>query len=635
MTTSLYSDLAWLPEAPADFNSCCRALLASPQQHPDLCELRRLANYRLDENQLFRLAQTANKLRPHFASSAPFDELKLGILANGTADFLAPTIAASALRHGVLASVVRGDYGQVMQDALSPDSPILSAGVQVVLLALDHRWYPLQPCPGDAARADEVVSQCLDQLQLVLNSIKRHTGAVCIVQTLAPPPETIFGNLDRALPGALRNLIKRFNLALAAKIAASEHLLFDVAGLASTVGLSHWHDHTSWNLAKVPFSHTYLPLYGDHVGRLLGALRGKSRRCLILDLDNTVWGGVIGDDGLEGIQIAQGDATGEAHLEVQRTALALRARGVVLAVSSKNTDEVARRPFLEHPEMLLKLSDIAVFQANWQDKATNIRAIAGELSLGLSAMVFLDDNPMERDLVRRMLPEVAVPELPSDPALFARTLLAAGYFEAIRLSAEDTTRAEFYEQNSRRAELQKQAGSLDDYLHSLGMVITFQPFDETGRARIAQLISKSNQFNLTTRRYTEAEVAAIEADPAVLHLQIRLKDNFGDNGMISVILCKPLDHETLEIDTWLMSCRVLGRRVEEAVLYEILCYAKEKHFKRLIGRYIPTERNTLVEHHYQKLGFTQLEALGSGETLWELAVGAVAPPSLPMSVVRL
>ncbi len=251
--------------------------------------------------------------------------------------------------------------------------------------------------------------------------------------------------------------------------------------------------------------------------RVLSALRGKSRRALVLDLDNTIWGGVIGDDGLQGIQCAQGDAAGEAYLSVQRLALELRERGIVLAVSSKNNDEVARSPFRHHPELLLKEEHIAVFQANWNDKATNIKAIAQELSLGLDSMVFLDDNPVERNLVRQILPEVAVPELPSDPALYARTLAAAGYFESVVFSDEDVKRARYYQDNARRVGLQKQAGDIDAYLESLQMEITFQPFDETGRARIAQLINKSNQFNLTTRRYTESEVAAAESGPKLLY----------------------------------------------------------------------------------------------------------------------
>ncbi len=363
-------------------------------------------------------------------------------------------------------------------------------------------------------------------------------------------------------------------------------------------------------------------------------MRGKSRRALILDLDNTVWGGVIGDDGLEGILIGQGDPVAEAHLSVQQTALQLRDRGIVLAVSSKNEDETARLPFRQHPEMLLKEEHIAVFQANWNDKASNIQAIAQELNLGLDAMVFLDDNPVERNLVRRHLPQVAVPELPEDPALYARTLLAAGYFDAVAFSKEDRERADFYRNNARRVALKEKVGDIDAYLASLSMRITFQPFNDIGRARIAQLINKSNQFNLTTRRYTEAEVQEIQGDSSCRTLQVRLSDTFGDNGMISVVICREQGEDWL-IDTWLMSCRVLARKVETAVLQELLRQARTAGVRRLTGWYRPTERNKMVEEHYSKLGFEAVGLAEEGGTLWTLEVATAPVVEVPMVIERL
>jgi FkbH-like protein len=435
------------------------------------------------------------------------------------------------------------------------------------------------------------------------------------------------------LPGTLRSLIDGINRELAEFVLGSGDVLLDVTGLAETVGLADWHNTQLWNMAKFSFSDELIPLYADHVARTVAAIRGKSRKVLILDLDNTVWGGVIGDDGLEGIKVAQGDAVGEAHLAVQWLALDLRQRGIVLAVCSKNTDEVAREPFENHPEMLLKLEHIAVFQANWNDKATNIQAIAEELSLGLDAMVFLDDNPVERGLVRKLLPQVAVPELPEEPAYYARTLAAAGYFEAVAFATEDLKRAGFYQDNAKRANLQKQVGGVDAYLASLDMTITFQPFDATGRARIVQLINKSNQYNLTTRRYTEPEVTVAENDTAVFTLQVRLADIFGDNGMISVVICRPEEPGVWEIDTWLMSCRVLGRKVEHMVLREILEHACAAGVHKLAGTYRPTERNKLVIDHYAKLGFTKVGEDEFGLTRWELPVEGSEPEGAPMTII--
>jgi FkbH-like protein len=289
--------------------------------------------------------------------------------------------------------------------------------------------------------------------------------------------------------------------------------------------------------------------------------------------------------------------------------------------------------FRKHPEMLLREKHIAVFQANWRDKATNLQAIAAELSLGIDSLVFLDDNPVERGLIRQMLPEVATPEVGTDPADFARTLSAAGYFDLIAFSEEDRKRADFYDTNARRAELRSQAGDLEGYLQSLQMEISFAPFDGTGRARIAQLINKSNQFNLTTRRYTAVEVQQIENDPSCFSLQVRLTDLYGDNGMISVIICRPCEPGVWEIDTWLMSCRVLGRGVERMVLHEIVAAARKASIGSVIGRYRPTPKNGLVKDHYSELGFTLLDTQPDGTTSWRLQTD-VEVKTPPMTVHR-
>jgi FkbH-like protein len=631
----LYTHLEWLPRVPPDFTARLKDALRGPADEPAGPQIQALAHYALDLNQLTKLATAIHKLRSAGRSLAPLVPLRLAVLSNSTIDFLTPALVATATRHGIALEVIQPSYDQVAQEALTPDSTVNSAKPDAVLFALDYRALPLKPTPGNGTAAAAAVQGALGYLQTLRTAIKANSNALCIFQTLAPPAETLFGSLDRTLPGTLRSLVDAVNRELVDFVSAGNDVLLDVAHLAETVGLADWHDVRLWNLAKVAFATHFIPLYADHVARTIAAIRGKSRRVLVLDLDNTLWGGVIGDDGIEGIKLAQGDATGEAHLAVQRLALDLRDRGIVLAVSSKNTDEIARGPFLKHPEMQLKLEHIAVFQANWQDKATNIQSIAAELALGLDSLVFLDDNPVERELVRRLLPQVAVPELPEDPALYARTLTAAGYFESLAFSSEDARRAGYYQDNARRAALAKQSDGLDAYLASLDMTITFQPFDAAGRARIVQLINKSNQYNLTTRRYTEAEVLAIEQDPSVFSLQVRLADIFGDNGMISVIICRPVAGDGWDIDTWLMSCRVLGRGVESMVLRTILEQARAAGITKLTGTYRPTERNELVIDHYAKLGFTRLESSDDPATHWELSVGESDPPAAPMKVVSL
>jgi FkbH-like protein len=627
----LYSELQWLPRVPNDFPATLKALANSST--PIGRELQALASFGLDLNQLTKLAKSIFRARSEAKSFDPLTPFRLALLSNSTIDMIVPALVGTGPRHGIDLEIIQPSYDQVAQEALTPDSKVNSSRPDAVLLALDYRALPLKLSLGDAEAAHATVNGVIGYLQALRNGIKSNSNAVCIFQTIAPPVESLFGSLDRALPGTLRSLIDTINRELSEFVLGSGDVLLDVAALAETVGLADWHNTQLWNMGKFSFSDELIPLYADHVARTIAAIRGKSRKALILDLDNTVWGGVIGDDGLEGIQIAQGDARGEAHLAVQRLALDLRERGVVLAVSSKNTDEIAREPFLKHPEMLLKLDHIAVFQANWNDKATNIQAIAEELTLGLDAMVFLDDNPVERGLVRKLLPQVAVPELPEEPAYYSRTLAAAGYFEAIAFATEDLKRASFYQDNAKRASLQKQVGGVDAYLASLNMTITFQPFDATGRGRIVQLINKSNQYNLTTRRYTDPEVAEAENAPDVFTLQVRLADIFGDNGMISVVICRPGEPGVWEIDTWLMSCRVLGRKVEHMVLREVLQNAREAGIHTLLGTYRPTEKNKLVIDHYEKLGFSKIAAEDNGLTRWEMIVDGAEPDTAPMKVV--
>jgi FkbH-like protein len=591
-----------------------------------------LAWHALDEIQLNQLARQVARAHERGYSLAPLSPFKLGVISTANTDFVSPAIIATALRYGIAIQCIKAPFGQFAQQALSADSDINRGQPDAVLIAADYRGLPLRATAGDAAAAERTVAEVLHHLAAVREGIKRDSKAICLIQTIARPAEPYFGSLDIAMPGTLRHLIDAVNRGIASSIVGTEDLLLDVAALAETVGLGEWHSPLEWNLAKVPFASVFVPLYADHICRLVSALLGKSRRCLILDLDNTLWSGVIADDGLEGIVIGQGDPTGEAHLTVQQTALSLRDRGIVLAVSSKNQDEVARLPFQKHPEMALREEHIAVFQANWKDKATNIQAIAEELSLGLDALVFLDDNPTERGLIRRLLPQVAVLELPEDPSLYARTLMASGYFEAVTFSTEDRSRADFYRDNARRVALQERAGDIDGYLASLEMVISFRPFDDIGRARITQLINKSNQFNLTTRRYTEAEVRDVGRDPACYTLQVGLTDIYGSNGMISVVICRR-SRDDWCVDTWLMSCRVLGRRVEHAILRELVGEARRRGISRIIGAYRPTERNVLVEDHYAKLGFSIMERCEDGTALWQLDVASASCDEVPIPMI--
>ena len=617
-------DMPWLPRLSPDF----KATLASIQADlgndwgPPLCALSQQA---LGLNQAILLSRAVKKLGVR--ASPSLSAFKLGIVSNATLDFIVPFLEVAALRYGIALEVVTGPFGQAMQLALDPASAINAAKPDAVLLALDHRSLPFRqddsgawpPFQADAA---------MHELDVMRQGIRQHAGAMCLVQTVPAPLAPMFGSLDATLAGSARVAISQFNSRLANGVASSGDVLIDIDALAQAVGLDAWHDERDWHLAKLPFARSALPLYADFVLRTIAAMRGKARKCLVLDLDNTLWGGVIGDDGLEGIALDLGDPRGEAHRAVQRAALDLRRRGVVLAVCSKNDDATARLPFRGHPGMLIKEEDIAVFVANWDDKASNLERIAQRLDIGLDALVLLDDNPAERAQVRASLPQVAVPELGEDPSTFVRTLMIAGYFESIAFTAEDLARADQYRGNAHRAELLEGSRDLGQFLHSLQMQIRFAPFQAQGRKRITQLINKTNQFNLTTRRYTEAQVADVEVSATHYTLQINLADRFGDNGMICAIICERRALEW-EIDSWLMSCRVLNRKVEEAICNRIARDAIAAGANHLVGIYRPTPRNNIVSKLYAQLGFSRVDSPDDHQR-WELKLDQFKPFDVPM-----
>ena len=365
-------------------------------------------------------------------------------------------------------------------------------------------------------------------------------------------------------------------------------------------------------------------MYGELTARLIAAARGKYKKCLVLDLDNTLWGGVIGDDGIEGIVLGAGSGVGEAFLAVQAYAKTLSQRGVLLAVCSKNDPVVAETAFRDHPEMLLKRSDIAAFMANWNDKAENLVAIAKALNIGLDSLVFVDDNPVERARIREALPMVAVPELPADPAGYVRCLARAGHFEATAFTREDLERSRQYAANAARENLANASGGMDEFLQGLEMSVDYGPISPTNLARVTQLINKTNQFNTTTVRRTEHEIDALMADPSTIGLQFRLIDKFGDNGIVSVIILTPQADRAnaLEIVTWVMSCRVFGRQLEDEVMNIVVDAARQRKVERLCGQIIPTKKNSVIRELFANLGFARLDTaeVEGAPTLWEVSV---------------
>lgn len=629
------SALPWLPRPSGRMRDRVASLPAEPLEA--LLFLHALAQAGWGEADLRFLGRKVSAILRSapagFASEARkhgLARVRILMLSASTASHIADALIGTAIRFKFLLDTTIAEYEEP-EPWLERNSVELKKNPpDFVLVASDGRMLKLAAPLGDEAAAAQVIEAAIGRISRIAEVAEAATRRPVILQTLAGDPDAIQFNMDLGLPGSPRYLTAEFNRRMVQDARRDLRLVLDVNALASLVGYSAWSAGRYWYAAKYPFATAMIPLYADNVMRILAAQMGRSRRVLVLDLDHTMWGGIVGDDGIEGLALGSGSPLGEAHSALQRMALSLKERGIILCVSSKNDETIALDAFRHHPEMILKEDDIVTFRVNWDDKAANIKAISDAIDLGLDTFVFLDDNPAERKRVRDALPSVAVPELPEDPSDWLPVFQAAGYFEQAGFSKEDQLRAGFYKANALRAAQLERIGDHDDYLRSLGMTLSIAPFDSAGRKRIAQLISKSNQFNLTTRRYSEAEIAALQSRPDVLTIQARLEDIFGDNGMISAVICRQTG-QCWEVDTWIMSCRVLGRRVEETILQYLVDEARSRGITEITGRYIPTARNGLVRDHFSRLGFVQTGSQ-DGETTWQLAISSYGEKSLPLKV---
>ena len=398
--------------------------------------------------------------------------------------------------------------------------------------------------------------------------------------------------------------LQSLNCLLSRRAAETKNVyLVDLNGLQGRLGRDVLMDDALYYAAKLAFSIDALPAVAGLTVDAIQALRGRVHKAVVLDLDNTLWGGVIGDDGLEGIQIGE-LGIGHAYTEMQLWLKELKKRGILLAVCSKNNEATAKEPFLHHPEMTLRLEDFVLFVANWEDKASNIRLIQNTLNIGMDSLVFIDDNPFERNQVREAIPEITVPELPADPALYLRYLQGLNLFETAALSANDGERTAQNRTEAERTSLLSAYASYDEYLQKLDMRAVAAPFDAFHYPRIAQLTQRSNQFNLRTVRYTEAQVEALAQDSRYITRYYTLRDRFGDYGLISVVVLERQPGDVLFVTEWLMSCRVLKRGMEEFIVNDMLALARADGCRQVVGEYIPTPKNAMVADLYTRMGFT-------------------------------
>lgn len=474
----------------------------------------------------------------------------------------------------------------------------------------------------------------MNRYRSIWTSIGEAVGCQIVQNNFELPCNAILGNLDAISPGGATRFINELNRCFALEATANPRLtLQDLSSISARVGLNQWFDPERWLSYKIANTVEGSFAIATSLAALVRAMYGRARKVLVLDLDNTLWGGVIGDDGPDKIVLGRETPIAEAYTAFQEYCLSLRQRGVLLAVCSKNDEAVAKQGFA-HPDSVLKLEHFSAFKANWEPKHENILAIAQELNLGVDSFVFVDDNPAERAIVEAQIPSVAVPDVGNEVAKYASIIEVQRYFELLSLGKEDLTRAKLYEQNAQRAHLEQRFANYGEYLDSLEMTAEIGAFNATYMERIAQLTNKSNQFNLTTRRYTLAEIESTVNDGRHIGIYGKLADRFGDNGLISVVLGSVQGLE-LHLDLWLMSCRVPKREMEIAMLDGLVERAKERNIELVIGYYLPTAKNGMVANHYEKLGFTLTSKdEATGATTWSLDIKTYADRSRHIRILE-
>ncbi len=581
------------------------------------------------------LLQQRKRLRRQLLENPGLRELRIavlgGVTTNETVDFLEVLLLAEGFRPVFYQS----EYNRYFEDAVLDTENLVAFKPEIVYV--DTHWMNIQRWPATGATAAELqntVDAELSRYRTIWNSIDRLIGCHIIQNNFVTPPVGLLGNSDCVVESGRVRLVWELNLAFS-KIASENRKLSiqDLNSLAGSLGHAQWHDWTRWYGYKIPTTPEANFAIAKSLASIVGVMFGKSKKCLVLDLDNTLWGGVIGDDGADKIQIGKETAVAEAYTAFQQYCLDLRRRGILLAVCSKNNLETACAGFA-HPDSVLKLEHFSAFKANWEPKHQNIQEIALELNLGLDSFVFVDDNPAERALVQAQLPMVLTPNVGAEVALYPSILQATRCFETLRLSKEDLERAEAYSANAQRASLEAEFADYGAYLDSLQMRAEIELFQPVYLDRITQLINKTNQFNLTTRRYTYAEVEQISTNADYIPLYGKLVDTFGDNGLISVLIGRR-EAKTLHMDLWLMSCRVLKRDVELAMLDALVEQARARGITSIRGYYSRTAKNAMVEDHYQRLGFACESPLtDDGSSVWRLDVDGYTPRNSHIAVPR-
>jgi FkbH-like protein len=603
--------LATMSESPSP--SLCMKLARSYERLGKYGEACGWAETVADADADFAAWQAASSLLQRCAipgQSAGRRKAKVAVLSSYTTTQFVPMLRLAAKRFGIIVELYESRFGQFQQDIIDESSALYAFAPDFIVLVVHHGDVGI---PDYSESPEKDIETELRRWTALWRLVAERSTARVVQYNFALPCEAPMGHLGARLSGSKYMMMQALNARLGEEAGTAVSIV-DCERLSALFGKQRWFDPRYWHLAKHAVALDALPLLARHTAAVIGADLGVNRKCLVLDLDNTLWGGVIGEDGLAGIRLGNG-VDGEAYVAFQEYLLKLKNKGIILAVCSKNNHADAIEPFTKHPEMRLKLEDIALFVANWQSKPDNIRTIANTLGIGLDALIFLDDNPVERAGVRQLVPEVEVIALPDDPSQYTRTVSQCLGLETGSFTGEDRARSEQYRARAQIMEAERSAGSIEEFYKSLQMEAIVAPFDELHMPRIAQLIGKTNQFNLTTRRHGLPQLRAFVNDPNCVHQFLRLRDRFTDHGLVSLMIAFR-QGDVLDIDTWLMSCRVIGRTVETVMLSHLCQVAESLGCTLIRGTHIPSAKNAMVAEVYAKFGF-ELVDRSEGSSTWQ------------------
>jgi FkbH-like protein len=528
--------------------------------------------------------------------------VRVAVMGDSATQFLTQGIRGAGYDLGFDLQMWEADFNQIELQVSDPNSELYEFQPEIVIIFQStHKLlgkYNKMKTSHSALASNEI-----DFLSGITQTLAASTSAKIIYYNYTEIDDSVFGNFAGKSDTSFLFQLRKLNYELMVFASQTPNFFIcDIATIQNHLGKPAFFQSTVYINTEMVLSIDSLPYVASKTVDIIAALNGKFKKCVILDLDNTTWGGIIGDDGIENIQIGS-LGIGKAFSEFQYWIKKLKNRGIIVAVCSKNTESVAKEPFEKHPDMVLRLEDISVFIANWENKADNIRQIQSILNIGFDSMVFLDDNPFERNIVRQNIPEILVPELPEDPSEYLEYLYTLNLFETISFSNEDTERTKLYQVEAQRASVQQKFTNEEDFLKSLDMVSVVESFNKFNKPRVAQLSQRSNQFNLRTVRYTDDDIEKLSVSEDHYTFSFTLEDKYGDNGLICVIILKKENEQTAFIDTWFMSCRVLKRGMENFVLNTIAEFCIDNGFEVLKGEYLPTAKNDMVKDHYLNLNF--------------------------------